>query len=52
MDSENTKEVFYSEYCSKCQFYKTDEGEDPCNDCLSYPYQWYSHKPLRFKPKE
>ena len=45
----NEKEVLYSEYCSKCAHKKVKETEDPCNECLTYPSNIDSHKPLKFE---
>ena len=46
------KEVFFEIYCPKCKNENTDESEDPCNDCLGYPYNIDSHKPIHFKEKD
>ena len=46
------KEVYFNEYCSKCEHEKKAENESPCDDCLEYPSNTYSHKPVRFEPKE
>lgn len=43
------KEVHFDEFCPKCKFYKLDEGEDPCNDCLQSPSNLYSRVPTEFK---
>lgn len=43
------KEVRFYEFCPKCKFYKLDEGEDPCNDCLQNPSNLYSRVPTEFK---
>ena len=43
------KEVRFDEVCPKCKFYKLDEGEDPCNDCLQNPSNLYSRVPTEFK---
>ncbi len=46
------KEVFFEIYCPKCKNENTDESKDPCNDCLGYPYNIDSHKPIHFKEKD
>lgn len=46
------KEVYFSEYCKTCKFEKTPETEDPCNECLEYPANLYTHKPVNWKEKE
>lgn len=43
------KEVYFDQYCPKCKYYDTDEGENPCDICLGYPSNQNSHKPLEFK---
>lgn len=43
------KEVFFNEYCDKCEFKDVDQGENPCNECLDNPSNLYSHKPVNFK---
>lgn len=46
------KEVYFHEYCKTCKHEKTKEYEDPCNGCLEYPCNLYSHKPVNWKAKE
>ena len=46
---ESYKEVHFDQYCKKCKHKKLDEGEEPCNECLSNPYNEYSHKPVRYE---
>lgn len=43
------KEVFFELYCDKCEYADTNETSDPCNDCLAYPYNINSHKPVHYK---
>ena len=49
---DNKKEVYYELYCEKCIYGDRKETDDPCNDCLAYPYNINSHKPVLFKEKE
>lgn len=49
---EITKEVFFHEYCPKCKNKNVSEGEDPCNECLTYPSNIESHKPMMYEPAE
>ena len=44
------KIVFFCVYCPQCRFWDTDGGEDPCNECLTYPVNVNSHKPVKFVP--
>lgn len=46
------KEVYFNVYCQKCKYQKLDEAQDPCDECLSYPVNEYSHKPVKFAEKE
>lgn len=46
------KEVYFNEYCKRCEFRDTSESEDPCDYCLSMPSNLLSHRPVRFKEKE
>ena len=50
-DSVNTidKEVYFDQWCPKCKYKDTDEGEDPCDICLGYSSNANSHKPIEFK---
>ena len=45
------KEVYFDEYCPKCEFHKNKETEQPCFDCLDCPVNEHSHKPVKFKEK-
>lgn len=47
-----TKEVYFSDYCSKCKHERVLETEDPCNECLTYPSNEDSHKPVNFVKAE
>lgn len=46
------KEVYFHKYCKYCQFGTQDESADPCWDCLQYPSNTESHKPVYFRPKD
>ena len=52
MEENNTKEVYFHEYCHKCIHEKLNEAEDICNECLNEPKNENSHKPVNFTPKE
>ena len=45
----NEKEVDFHTYCPLCKFNKTEEYEEPCNECLENPSNLGSHKPVNFK---
>ena len=46
------KEVYFANYCRRCEHWTENEDEDPCNDCLNNPANEDSHKPVNFKEKE
>lgn len=48
---DNYKEVYFGQYCAKCKYEKRKETDDPCDDCLNYPANTDSHKPVRFEEK-
>lgn len=45
------KEVYFDEYCSKCEYKDVSESDvnGKCWDCLEQPTMVDSHKPLYFK---
>lgn len=45
------KEVYFSEWCSKCKHFEKKEEEEPCDECLEHPGREYSHKPEKFEAK-
>ena len=44
--------VDYKKYCRLCVKSGTDEHEEPCEECLSYPVNDDTHKPIMFKAKD
>lgn len=51
MESGN-KEVYFFEYCSSCEYSDKGENDDPCDECLEYPVNQNSHKPVNWKKKD
>lgn len=51
MDSQVYKEVYFHEYCKKCEHKKVGDTESPCSECLSEPLNWNSHKPVKYEEK-
>lgn len=43
------KEVYFNQYCSTCKYKDLLESEDPCDECLEYPVNTDSHKPVNYK---
>jgi hypothetical protein len=52
MDDREHKIVDYHTWCQKCKHQKLDETKEPCNECLSYPINLNSTKPIKFTSKE
>lgn len=46
------KEVYFDQYCPSCKHREKGEEEDPCHNCLMYPMQSYSHKPINYDKDE
>lgn len=46
------KEVYFDKYCNTCEHSKLSQDNDICNECLSNPGNYDSHKPIRWKEKE
>ena len=42
------KEVYFSQYCSKCKHHAEPEDEGVCNLCLTFGWNTDSHKPINF----
>ncbi len=49
MEGQNEREVLYSQYCKTCRHVNVPETEDPCNECLTYPSNIDSHKPINYE---
>lgn len=45
----HNQEVDYHAYCSKCINRDTDQGDDPCNECLTEFVNFESRKPVHFE---
>ena len=46
------REVMFDIWCPKCEHRNVLETEDPCNECLNYPANEDSTKPVKFKERE
>lgn len=47
-DISKTKEVYFDKYCKSCDHKNVDEKDEPCNTCLNYPINEYSHIPVNY----
>lgn len=48
---DNLHIVEFEKYCPKCQYYKSDENDDPCYECLKVGARENSRKPERYLPR-
>ena len=46
------KEVDFNTYCEICENRDLNGYEEPCDECLSTPYNLNTSKPINFKEKE
>lgn len=46
------KFVEFDRYCAKCRYKDKRQDADPCNECLLYPTNTNSRKPVRFEQEE
>ena len=51
-DYQAYKEVYFHEYCKKCEYRKVSNDDEPCNECLGEPVNWNTHKPVKYKEKK
>lgn len=49
MDIPIDKLVKFEEYCKTCKYRDLTEDKEPCCECLDYPVNEYSHKPVNWK---
>lgn len=43
--------VEFEKYCKRCEYYKNNENEDPCYDCLKESFSTYGI-PVNYKKNE
>lgn len=43
------KEVYFHNYCKTCKHAKTPQNEEPCDKCLTYPSNEYTHRPTKYE---
>ena len=48
---EKEKEVYFHQYCVDCKHRYKHEEEEPCDECLENPYNFGSHKPVKFEER-
>jgi hypothetical protein len=49
---DNYKMVHFDQYCESCKYWDKKGTDDPCDECLSIPFNMDSHKPVNWKEKE
>lgn len=47
----NNTEVYFNQYCFRCKYDHVSEDKTPCDECLSNPVNYFSHKPVKFKKR-
>ena len=52
MVDDEYKEVRFDIYCEKCKHGSKPEHFDPCNECLGYPCNENSSKPIKWEEKK
>ena len=45
------KIVAFDVWCETCKHRKLNEAQEPCNECLSYPMNEDSTKPVKWEEK-
>ena len=50
--NDHLKIVMFECWCPKCKHSNRLETEDPCNECLNYPANEDSTKPVKWEAKE
>ena len=46
------REVRFDIWCQRCKHYQTPEEKEPCDECLEYPYNTQSSKPVKWEDKD
>ena len=46
------KEVDFKKYCPLCKYSDLNGFENPCDDCLTWPVNFGTSKPMNFREKE
>jgi hypothetical protein len=52
MDSQAYKEVYFDQYCRKCEHRDKEGTDEPCEECLSEPLNWNTHRPIKYEEKK
>ncbi len=51
MNDGKTKFVDFDKYCKTCKHQKLKEEQPPCDECLEYATNEYSHRPVKWEAK-
>lgn len=46
------KIVAFDKYCPICKYHDLPENEMPCDECLAYPFNEHSVKPINYKESQ
>lgn len=45
------KEVYFHQHCKTCKHWELKDTEKPCNECLDNPFNYDTHKPVKWEAK-
>lgn len=45
------REVNFYKYCPLCKYSELNSTDEPCDECLGYPENMYSEKPVKYEEK-
>ena len=46
------REVRFDLYCKTCKYWESPQEEEPCDSCLSEPFNYDTDRPVNWKKKE
>ncbi len=52
MNADREKFVNFRLYCPKCKHYEVPQDKEPCNECLHYPTNVESEKPVKYEEEK
>lgn len=52
MSDNGMKFVDFGTYCNTCKHFDKNQNQEPCNECLTEPVNFYSHKPVKYEEKK
>lgn len=46
------KIVEFDKYCPTCEHHDLPENEMPCDECLAYPFNQHTSRPINYKESQ